>query len=128
MDFNSSNKIKIEDGMSSMTDLVFLLLIFFIIISTLVNTSHNIDLPDGVGDPSLSSPVKVYINNDNAYFINSNQEEISITELKDKLNKLEKKSTIELLADKDTDRRFAYQVIEIAKDRKLKVVIKTKGS
>ena len=30
------NKIKMEGGMSSMTDLVFLLLIFFIIISTMV--------------------------------------------------------------------------------------------
>ena len=41
-----------------MTDLVFLLLIFFIIISTFVNTSHQIQLPDGSGDPSLTSPVK----------------------------------------------------------------------
>ncbi|MCH1614050.1 MAG: biopolymer transporter ExbD, partial [Flavobacteriales bacterium] len=34
----AGNKIKLEGGMSSMTDLVFLLLIFFIIISTMVNT------------------------------------------------------------------------------------------
>jgi len=129
MKFKTANKIKIEDGMSSMTDLVFLLLIFFIIISTLVNTSHNIDLPDGVGDPSLSSPVKVYINNDNSYFINSNQIPISIENLKSELlNKLGENSTIELLADKDTDRKFAYEVIKIAKQEKLKVVIKTKGS
>ena len=129
MKFKTANKIKIEDGMSSMTDLVFLLLIFFIIISTLVNTSHNIDLPDGVGDPSLSSPIKVYINNDNSYFINSNQIPISIENLKSELlNKLGENSTIELLADKDTDRKFAYEVIKIAKQEKLKVVIKTKGS
>jgi biopolymer transport protein ExbD len=129
MKFKTANKIKIEDGMSSMTDLVFLLLIFFIIISTLVNTSHNIDLPDGVGDPSLSSPVKVYINNDNSYFINSNQIPISIENLKSELlNKLGENSTIELLADKDTDRKFAYEVIKIAKQEKLRVVIKTKGS
>ena len=129
MKFKTANKIKIEDAMSSMTDLDFLLLIFFIIISTLVNTSHNIDLPDGVGDPSLSSPVKVYINNDNSYFINSNQIPISIENLKSELlNKLGENSTIELLADKDTDRKFAYEVIKIAKQEKLKVVIKTKGS
>jgi len=129
MKFKTANKIKIDDGMSSMTDLVFLLLIFFIIISTLVNTSHNIDLPDGVGDPSLSSPVKVYINTDNSYFINSNQIPISIEDLKaELLNKLGENSTIELLADKDTDRKFAYEVIKIAKQEKLKVVIKTKGS
>jgi len=129
MKFKTANKIKIEDGMSSMTDLVFLLLIFFIIISTLVNTSHNIDLPDGVGDPSLSSPVKVYIDSNNLYFINSNQTAISIKNLKPELlNKLGENSTIELLADKNTDRKFAYEVIKIAKQEKLKIVIKTKGS
>ena len=27
----------------------------------MVNTSHEIQLPEGSGDPSLTSPVKVYI-------------------------------------------------------------------
>ena len=45
MNFRSENKIKIEGGMSSMTDLVLLLIIFFIIISTMINTSHEIQLP-----------------------------------------------------------------------------------
>ena len=37
MKFRSENKIKIEGGMSSMTDLVFLLLIFFIVSTSFVN-------------------------------------------------------------------------------------------
>ena len=37
MNFRSENKIKMEGGMSTMTDLVFLLLIFFIVISTLMS-------------------------------------------------------------------------------------------
>ena len=129
MSFKTSNKIKIDDGMSSMTDLVFLLLIFFIIISTLVNTSHNIDLPDGVGDPSLSSPMKVYIDEVNNYYINSNQIPISFSDVKEEvLKKVGENSTIELLADKNADRKFAYEIIKIAKLQKLKIVIKTKGS
>ena len=35
---------------------------------------------------------------------------------------------IELLADKETDRSSAYEIIRIAKQNKLKVVIKTRGS
>ncbi len=124
----SSNKIKIEGGMSSMTDLVFLLLIFFIIISTFVNTSHQIQLPDGSGDPSLTSPVKVYVNAENQFFINSNEEPIQVSNVeREIMNLIGENKAIELLADKETHRASAYEIIRIAKQNALKVVVKTKG-
>ena len=127
MGFKKSNSVKIDGGMSSMTDLVFLLLIFFIIISTMVNTSHDIDLPSSTGDPSLTSPVKVYITSDNTYFINSDLTPISKDNLESALlNLLGENKTIELLADKSTDREYAYNVVKIAKKNALKIVIKTK--
>ena len=125
----SSNKIKIEGGMSSMTDLVFLLLIFFIIISTLVNTSHKIDLPDGSGDPSLTSPVKIYVDSSNNFYINSESNPYKISEIRDAFpNIIGENKAVELLADKETDRSYAYEIIRLAKQNKLKVVIKTRGS
>ena len=124
----SSNKIKMEGGMSSMTDLVFLLLIFFIIISTFVNTSHQIQLPDGSGDPSLTSPVKVYVNAENQFFINSNEEPIQVSGVeREIMNLIGENKAIELLADKEAHRASAYEIIRIAKQNALKVVIKTKG-
>ena len=112
-----------------MTDLVFLLLIFFIIISTLVNTSHEIKLPEGSGDPSLTSPVKIYINANNEFFLNSNSIPYNSNEIGAELNKIiGENKAIELLADKETDRSSAYEIIRIAKQNKLKVVIKTRGS
>ena len=124
----SSIKIKVEGGMSSMTDLVFLLLIFFIIISTFVNTSHQIQLPDGSGDPSLTSPVKVYVNAENQFFINSNEEPIQVSNVeREIMNLIGENKAIELLADKETHRASAYEIIRIAKQNALKVVIKTKG-
>ena len=124
----SSNKIKVEGGMSSMTDLVFLLLIFFIIISTFVNTSHQIQLPDGSGDPSLTSPVKVYVNSENQFFINSNEEPIQVSGVeREIMNLIGENKAIELLADKEAHRASAYEIIRIAKQNALKVVIKTKG-
>jgi biopolymer transport protein ExbD len=127
LNLKKSNNIKIEGGMSSMTDLVFLLLIFFIIISTMVNTSHEIELPSSSGDPSLTSPVKVYVNNENTYFINSNMTPIPGRKLEDEILKIiGENKTIELLADKSTDRQFAYDVIKIAKNNSLKIVIKTR--
>ena len=122
----SSNKIKVEGGMSSMTDLVFLLLIFFIIISTFVNTSHQIQLPDGSGDPSLTSPVKVYVNAENQFFINSNEEPIQVSNVeREIMNLIGENKAIELLADKETHRASAYEIIRIAKQNALKVVVKT---
>ena len=125
----SGNKIKVEGGMSSMTDLVFLLLIFFIIISTLVNTSHEIKLPEGSGDPSLTSPVKVYIDAENQFYINSDPLPIGISSIEKEVNKvLGKNKAIELLADKEAHRASAYEIIRIAKQNALKVVIKTRGA
>lgn len=46
MDLGSRNKIKVEGGMASMTDLVFLLLIFFIIMSLMANNQTPLDLPE----------------------------------------------------------------------------------
>ncbi len=124
----SSNKIKVEGGMSSMTDLVFLLLIFFIIISTFVNTSHQIQLPDGSGDPSLTSPVKIYVDAQNQFYINSNEEPIGISKIESEIiGLIGENKAIELLADKNAHRASAYEIIRIAKQNALKVVIKTKG-
>ncbi|MFL2585092.1 MAG: biopolymer transporter ExbD [Parvicellaceae bacterium] len=125
----SGNKIKVEGGMSSMTDLVFLLLIFFIIISTLVNTSHEIKLPEGTGDPSLTSPVKVYVDAENQFYINSDPLPIGISSIEKEVNKvLGENKAIELLADKEAHRASAYEIIRIAKQNALKVVIKTRGA
>ena len=72
MDFSSRNKVKVEGGMASMTDLVFLLLIFFIIMSLMANNQTPIDLPKP--DESLK-PVKdpveatVVITENNQYVV-----------------------------------------------------------
>ena len=61
MDFRSENKVKIEGGMSTMTDLVFLLLIFFIVISTLITAGVNIDVEEGALNRVFPSRVSLDI-------------------------------------------------------------------
>ena len=72
MDLRPRNKVKVEAGMASMTDLVFLLLIFFIIMSLMANNQTPIDLPkpEAVADTELS-PIKetVRILEDNRYVL-----------------------------------------------------------
>ncbi|MBT6514155.1 MAG: biopolymer transporter ExbD, partial [Crocinitomicaceae bacterium] len=47
MAIKRQNTIKSEGAMSSMTDLVFLLLIFFIILSTMASTGIEVKVPRG---------------------------------------------------------------------------------
>ena len=72
MNLGTQNKVKIEGGMSSMTDLVFLLLIFFIIMSIMSNDYTPVDLPNP--DTELPStqdrvPATVIITEDNQYVV-----------------------------------------------------------
>lgn len=72
MDLGSRNKVKVEGGMSSMTDLVFLLLIFFIIMSIMSNDHTPLDLPKpGDPPPKSSTPVqpRVIVTEDNLYVV-----------------------------------------------------------
>ncbi len=50
MGLSSNNKTKVEGGMASMTDLVFLLLIFFIIMALMSNDQITVDLPESRTD------------------------------------------------------------------------------
>ena len=87
MGFKSGNKIKIEGGMSSMTDLVFLLLIFFIVISTMITAGVNIDVPKKGGAESKSKILSVNINDKNEYFINGSSTPIISTNIKSEILK-----------------------------------------
>jgi biopolymer transport protein ExbD len=75
MNLKGRNKITPEFSMSSMTDIVFLLLIFFMIASTLAKNLDTIDvkLPQAKGRTENRNTVAVTINNSDQYFIDSKQ-------------------------------------------------------
>lgn len=109
-----------------MTDLVFLLLIFFVVLSTLVSSGHNIDLPNGSGD-TTSKGLVVAVNANNVIMVGDSKSPVQVKDLeKVILNNLTDNKTVELEGDKNCDWDYAVQVINIAKKNKLKIVIKTK--
>lgn len=72
MDLGSRNKISVEGGMASMTDLVFLLLIFFIIMSLMANDTLSVDLPKPDDKPNSElnpTEAKLIVTEDNKYVI-----------------------------------------------------------
>ena len=82
----SQNKVKIEGGMSSMTDLVFLLLIFFIILSALAKNAVDVDLPEGGSvAPTTQSLASIVVKPDNTILLNNKIIDISELEIGNKL-------------------------------------------
>lgn len=72
MNLGTQNKVKIEGGMSSMTDLVFLLLIFFIIMSLMSNNNTPVDLPNPdteIPKTEKDNAAAVVITEDNMYVV-----------------------------------------------------------
>lgn len=70
MGFGTQNKIKIEGGMASMTDLVFLLLVFFIIMSTMAEKNTPVELPqpsEKLDTSKENTTTTVIITEDNLY-------------------------------------------------------------
>ncbi|MDO9257267.1 MAG: biopolymer transporter ExbD [Bacteroidales bacterium] len=71
MAIKSHNKISAEFSMASMSNLVFLLLIFFILTSTLVAPNAiKLLLPSGSGKTISKQSTFVSINNQNQFFVN----------------------------------------------------------
>ena len=70
MNLGQRNKVSVTGNMSSMTDLVFLLLIFFVILSTLVSNGVNVELPKSKGTTSVTPKMTVGIMEDGSYYVN----------------------------------------------------------
>ena len=72
MAFKRTTKVNSEMSMSSMTDLVFLLLIFFMLTSTMISPNAiNLVLPKSTAEKQLSNrQLEVYIDADLNYYVN----------------------------------------------------------
>ncbi len=71
MDFGRRNKIHVEGGMSALSDIIFMLLIFFIIASTLAVNGEQVNLPKTSTGTPTQSTVTVTITPDLRYLINN---------------------------------------------------------
>lgn len=128
MDFKGRNKVTPEFNMSSMTDIVFLLLIFFMLASTLVTTSAiDILLPKASGKTENKKSVAVSIKKDLTYYIDEKRigESVLESELIAALSK-ETSPTIVLRAEKSVPIDNVVKIMDIANRNKIKVILAVK--
>ncbi|MDP5228848.1 MAG: biopolymer transporter ExbD [Cellulophaga sp.] len=123
MKLKGRNKVSPDFSMSSMTDIVFLLLVFFMLTS---NSPNALDLllPKAKGKSTNTQNVSVSINKDLQYFVNNqeiNGEYIEI-ELKKALEGQEN-PTIILRAEESVAIKEAVNVMDIANKNNYKVIL-----
>lgn len=110
--------------MASMTDLVFLLLIFFIILSTLAKHGHEVELPQSKGATGEKTPVILTIDKDLVYYIDKNQIDKEDVERRLQIVLADNaEKTIMLNVDRDVPTGETVEMIGLAKVNQWKVVI-----
>ncbi|TDR18236.1 MULTISPECIES: ExbD/TolR family protein [Flavobacterium] len=119
------NKVSTEFNMSSMTDIVFLLLIFFMITSTMVTTNAlDLVLPKAKGKTDSNKSTSVSIDKDLNFFID--KDKINEADLEKQLLALMANSdnkAIVLRAEKSVPHEKVVKVMEIAYRNQIKMVI-----
>ena len=130
-------RIKVEDGfsMSSMTDIIFLLLLFFIMASTMSSPNDiKLNLPQSKATSSTKSVIaKVSIDDQGNYYLakGNDQPELIAPEMLETaiMGLVAQDSTtyIALHADQNIAYKEVVKVLDIANQNKLKLVIATKS-
>ena len=127
MSLRSKNKVSTSFSMSSMTDIVFLLLIFFMLTSTLVSPNAlKLLLPNSKSRTLEKQTISVSITPEIEYYIED--QKFPFDQLENQLIQRlanEKEPAIVLHADKTVDIEFAVKVMDIAYRNKYKVVLAT---
>ncbi len=128
------NKVEATFAMSSMTDLIFLLLLFFVMASTMSSPNDiKINLPQSRAKTTTRQVVaKVSIDNLGNYFVavgKAKPQSINPDDLEAYLSNIQQQDStmyIALHADEDIAYKEVVRVLDIANQHKMKLVVATK--
>lgn len=127
MNLKQSNKLETSFSLASMTDIVFQLLIFFMLTSSFVTPAAlPINLPSSVESPAVMPRVLVTITNDLKFYVND--ELIKDSEIEQKIKEALSKASepiVVLNIDKDVSVQHLVKVASIINKLDAKVSIAT---
>jgi len=118
MAIRSRNKVEPTFNSSSMSDLVFLLLIFFMLTSTLVAPNAiKLMLPSSNSKTMAKQTVTVYVNEQYQYFVNeTHADETQLMELINTQIGNDSQATVVLRSDKTVPVQYIVNVIDAVND------------
>jgi len=131
MAIRSRHRTTSEFGLSAMTDIIFMLLIFFILTSTVSpEPILKIVLPKGVQpDHIMDKPIRIYLSADGQYAIKNPQDKESIVTIEslpfalESELKLTPTATVSIHADKTVIYEKVMEMVSIANRAGVKVVL-----
>lgn len=119
--------------MASMTDIIFLLLVFFMVTSSFVfPTALDINLPEGSEQTPLKPSTRVFIDADGQYFISYADEDLrpvakdSLAISLNIINEADPENAIAVYADTDVPYGKVVEVLNLGAANSLKMVLATK--
>lgn len=125
MNLRGRNKVRAEFSMSSMTDIVFLLLVFFLLTSPAITPDAlDLILPKAKGKSTNQQKASVSITKDGAYYVN--KERVSEYGIEKELKSIlagQEQPTIILRAEEGVPIEDAVFVMDIANKNDFKVVL-----
>ena len=131
--FKRRTKVSPTFNMASMTDIIFLLLIFFMITSTMVSPNAiKVLLPQGKKQTTVKATARVVIDKDlNLYAAagNDQEEPVTLEEMPEVLNAQVNDSTelfVSLYADEAVPYRNIVEILSIANENHFKMVLATR--
>ena len=131
MAIESRHKTNKNFAMSGMTDIVFLLLIFFMITSTLiVPAAQNVELPESNNQTQATPVLVVSIDQQKSIYVDDQIYTLGELEgvLRMKLEQYGEAPTIRVNADRDLNMEEVFTLLDIARRNRYKVILGTKPS
>ncbi len=127
MDLRQKNKIDTAFSMSSMTDVIFLLLIFFMLTSNFVTPSGlPVNLPSSKSSTIVLQKVSVTISKDLRYYVNDELVNRANLEMILRNELAGKEGVVVLHVDKSVPTEYLIEVAGIATALEAKVSVATK--
>lgn len=121
MNFKRQSSEEVSVNLTPLIDVVFLLLIFFMVSTTFTKESHlEIDLPQSTADPAKPSvkEIEVIINADGEYSVNErklvNNQEVTLRKAVEKLSSGDNKLPFIITADAKTAHEHVVRVMDVA--------------
>ncbi len=129
MNLRGRNKVTPEFNMSSMTDIVFLLLIFFMIASTLVSAEAiDLLLPKSTSKTTQTKNVSVSVDKDVNYYVDLKKvsKDNLEAEVLEKVGQSDA-PTITIRSDQDVEMKHVVYIMDIANRNKIKSTLAVKS-
>lgn len=128
MGLQRRNKVSAEFSMSSLTDIIFLLLIFFMLTATFIRI-QNVDLPESDSKTVASTSVAVTIDKEGKYYLNA--VEISASSLEREVSSAvadaedKNATTVTIVAEKGVPFDKVSKVMAVASKLKVRAILAT---